>query len=384
MTGGNCEWKRMRLARFLFVLAMASAASGSPASSIFQHGHLIGGSTAYLIQSPDIAAPPPLSAFSVENDAQFKELMLRIHRAQAEADANTGGASITYAPNPDGSTTMLYPSQKDCAVFETWAEQPTTEYEESTQMGFSGIDRMEGKVVLRRFVRDNLRQIYVSYTVTVEMPPQQGTHRISFGPPSGRLPIDIGGKPGWEVISPTNYPAPQIVRDEDSIRLELYSNKTSRRMVDYIHVGRQDRMVMRKESPHEYYADDGEFAVTLPHFLVNGVTREVVAAIPETIRGPVLWVYFPGEGRYVVSFHSHPDLGFEQAGEVVGKSLTFSAGSNVFRIDAAERIATGSGAYVVTVRADSAWEPADSQDRARILIGAAIGLETAATPESQQ
>src|SRR5580693_7005849 len=137
----------MKCVGFLFMLAVASAESDR-AASMFQRGHLIGGSTAYLVQSPDIEAPPPLSTFTVENDAQFKELMLRIQRRQAEADANSGGGSVAFTTNPDGSTTMSFQSQKECALFETWAEQSLSDYSESIQMGFAGIDRAERKVVL--------------------------------------------------------------------------------------------------------------------------------------------------------------------------------------------------------------------------------------------
>jgi hypothetical protein len=270
---------------------------------------------------------------------------------------------------------MFFQSQRDGAVFDAWAEQSLSDFEESAQMGFAGIDRMEGKVVLRRFVRDNLRRIYASYTVTVETLPQEGMYRVSFGPPSEQVPADLRGKADWRLVSPAKYPAPQILKDENEIRLDLYSDGTSRRVVDYIHVGRQDRIVMRKESPHEYYADDAECTVTQPRFLINGVACKAIPAMPETIRGPVLWIYIPGEGRYVLSFHPHSDLGFEGSGEVAGGSLTFTAGRNLVRVNAVERIATGSGTYTVNVFPDLAWEPTDPSDRKRVVIGTALGSD---------
>ncbi len=237
------------------------------------------------------------------------------------------------------------------------------EYAESVQTGFTGIDRTEGKTVLRRFVRDGLRQVYVRYAATVETLPD-GTYRVSFGPSSDPTPAGVYPGADWEVRGPATYPVPQIVRDGDSVRIELYANR-SRTLADYVHVGRADRMVLRQEAPRDYYAEDAEFSISQPRFRVNGVTRDAVAALPETIRGPVLWVYVPGRGRYVLSLHAHPALGFKNAGEAAGNSLTFSADGNVFRIDTAERIAAGSGTYTLRVLPDLGWEPADPQDRAR-------------------
>jgi hypothetical protein len=275
--------------------------------------------------------------------------------------------------NPDGLTAAILLNQRPCVAFETWAEQSTSDFAESASTGVGGLERTEGKVVMQRFVRDSLRQIYASYTVTVETLPEEGTYRVSFGPPAP--PVDMLGKADWKVFSPAKYPAPQIMRDEDSIRLVLYSNGTSRRVVDYIHAGRQERMVMRKDTPHDYYADDAELALTQPRLRVNGVANDNVAVMPETIRGPVLWVYVPGYGRYVLLPHAHAELGSEDTGEATGNSLTFTApDGNVFRIDTAERIAAGSGTYTVHVMPDLGWIPADPQDRARVLIGAAPGV----------
>ena len=355
----------MRPAGFVLALAAVTAA----AQSTPHNGLRIGGSVAYLTASSDVHEPTYINP----DTRRLAQLLLsRRELAQAQAKCS---AAVPLTIHPDGSATELLSTQAPCAAFETWAEEQSSEYAESVQTGFTGIDRAQGKTILRRFVRDGLRQIYVSYAATVETLPD-GTYRVTLGPSSDPPPTDVRAKAEWKRIAPTRYPAPQIVRDEDSIRLELYSegtpSNTTRELVDYIHVGREDRMAMRQEAPRDYYADDAEFAVTRPRFRVNGVACDSVIALPETIRGPVLWVYVPGHGRYVLSLHPHS--GFEIAGEAAGNSLTFTAGGNIFRIDAAERIAAGSGTYTVRVFPDLDWEPADPQDRARVMIGTAPGV----------
>jgi hypothetical protein len=342
----------VKLAGFLLVLAAIPAG----AQSGFEHGHKLGTTVTALMDPGDVREGTPLNAFVTNGAGQASPIQIVIRLE---------GSAIQPANRAAG--------KEPCAAFETWVEQATSDFAESAGSGVGGIERTEGKMVLQRFVRDNLRQIYASYTVTVETLPDKGMYRVSLGPPEP--PADILGKGDWKVFSPAKYPLPQIVRDEDTIRLELYSNGTSRRVVDYIHAGRQDQMVMRKETPHDYYADDAEFAVTQPRLRVNGVASDAIATMPETIRGPALWVYIPGHGRFVLSPHAHSDLGFEDAGEAAGNSLRFTApDGNVFRIDTAERVAAGSGSYAVYVLADSGWTPADPQDRDRVMIGASLGV----------
>jgi hypothetical protein len=358
----------VKLAGFVFAFAAAAGFAQSTA----HEGVRVGGNVAYLTASSEAQEP----ASYVDPDARRLAQLLLARREQAQAQAKCSGA-VPLAIHPDGSATELLSSQAPCVAFETWAEERSSEYAESVQTGFTGIERTEGKMFLRRFVRDGLRQVYVSYAVTVEALPD-GTYRASFGPLSDQPPADVRGKPDWRVLSPAKYPVPQILRDEDTVRVELYAEgtklNTTRDLVDYIHAGREDRMVMRKEAPRDYYADDAEIAVTRPRIRVNGVTCDCVAVLPDTIRGPVVWVYVPGHGRYVLSLHAHPELGFESAGEAAGNSLTFTADGNVFRIDATERVAAGSGTYTIHMSPDSGWMPADPLDRDRVMIGTAPGL----------
>jgi hypothetical protein len=344
----------VKLAGFFLVLIAVPAG----AQSGFEHGHKIGSSIAFLEETSGAGGP----------EAQ---ILANLRIQFAEVPGST--AQLPVIVNGNGLAATVVVNQKPCLAFETWAEQATSDFAESAGTGVTLVERTAGKVVMQRFVRDNLRQIYASYSVTVETLPDAGAYRVSFGPPAP--PSDMLGKADWKVFAPAKYPAPQIMKEEDSIRLELYSNSTTRRVVDYIHAGRQDRMVFRKETPHDSYAEDAELAFTQPRLRINGVSGDALAAMPETIRGPVLWVYVPGHGRYVLSLHAHAESGFEESGEVAGNSLTFTApDGNVFRIGTTERIAPGSGTYAVHVLPDASWMPADPEDRARVMIGAAPGV----------
>jgi hypothetical protein len=354
-------------AGFVFAFAAGLVA----AQSTPHNGLRVGGSVAYLAASSDVTEPAYINP-----DARRLAQLLLSRRELAQAQAKCS-AAVPITIHPDGSATELLSTQAPCIAFETWAEEQASDYAESVQTGFTGVERTPGKMVLHRFVRDGLRQIYVSYRTTVEALPD-GTYRVSFGPSSEQPPADVRGKKDWAVLSPAQFPVPQILKDEDSLRLVLYSDgnadNTTRELVDYIHAGSEDRMVMRKEAPRDYYADDAEMAITQPRIRVNGIACDSVVALPEMIRGPVLWIYVPGYGRYLLSLHSYADAEFESAGEAAGTSLTFTSKGNIFRIDTAERVAAGSGTYTVHMLPDFSWIPADPSDRTKVMIGAAPGV----------
>jgi hypothetical protein len=353
---------RMKVAGFL---AFAAGVVPLAAQSGFEHGHKVGSGLAYLAEPANDAQGPQA------------EILANLQIQFADVTGNTKGPGVPVVVNPNAINTAILVNQRPCAAFETWVEQATSDFAESTQTGITQVERDGGKAIVHRFVRDNMRQLYVSYTVTVETLPD-ATYRVSFGPPADEPPAQVPANAGWKVLSPAIFPVPQIMRNEDSIRLELYSNHTSRRMIEYFHVGRQDRMDLRKETPHDSYAEDAELTMAGPRLRVNGVEAATplsgASGRSETIRGPVLWVYIPGHGRFVLSLHARPQLGIESDGEVAGNSLTFTASDgNVFRIESAERIAPGSGTYALHVSPDSGWEPAAPQDRVRAMLGVEPG-----------
>jgi hypothetical protein len=190
------------------------------------------------------------------------------------------------------------------------------------------------------------------------------------------LPADVKGKDDWKVVAPPRYPAPQLMQDGDEIPLELVTYDRGIKLIDYIHAGELDKMPKRADAARDSYAEDAEFTLAQPGLRVNGVARESIV-FPETIRGGVLWLYVPGQGRYIVAFAPHRDSGFEKAGEVSGNLMTLVADGNVLRIESLDRIAPGGGVYNVYGMLDAGWEPADPQDRERFMAGTSPGVETA-------
>lgn len=329
-------------------------------------------SSVHLVYIPDTVEPPeqpldfsgpgwvlpPMAAFSL----------------MYESPLNSGDPISINAAGTGGLFSTTCPIA--CAEFEAWVEGLPGDYVESVSTELSAVEREAGKTTLQRFVGDDKRHVYVTYKTVVETLAETGTYRVTFGDSAPAIPPWLRPPADSKLISPVNYPVPQIARDGDTIAVELYAGAgTGQRLVDYIHIGRRVPILLRTEAARDAYADDAGFSMAHPRLSVNGLGLESLAG---TIRGPVLWVYIPGRGRFLLSFQPHPDLGFGDAGEVSGNSLTFTIERNVFRIDGAERIASvGSGTYRVYVLRDAAWEPADPADRGHFMIGSAPAIETA-------
>ena len=250
---------------------------------------------------------------------------------------------LPEAVRPTSGTPALTPK----AEFETWVEQKSRDYAESVLTGFTDIERAPGKATIHRFVRDNFRNLYLTYTLTFEPIAGTDTFRVSFSD------------------SAVPYPVPQILRDGETITLTLAADaRTGRRLMDYIRVG-TGMMHSRAAVPRDIYADDAELAIAQPRLRINGV-EQPAAKLPGMLSAPVIVVDIPGQGRYDLSYRPRGE-GFERAGEVSQVSLVFSQDGNIFRIDCADRIATGSGTYNIYVRKEPGVVP--PLDPARVTFG---------------
>jgi hypothetical protein len=257
-----------------------------------------------------------------------------------------GPARIGDFPEAARATSGI-PAVTPKAEFETWAEQRSKDYAESVVTGSTDIERTPGKATIHRFVRDNFRNLYLTYTVTFEPIAGTDTFRVAFSD------------------SAVPYPVPQILRDGETIALTLAADaRTGRRLMDYIRVGTAG-MHSRAAVSRDAYAEDAELTIAQPRLRTNGVEQK--AASPSaTVSAPVVRVDIPGQGRYLLSFKPRADQGFERAGEVAENSLVFSYAGNIFRMDCADRIATGSAAYNIYVRK----EPGDPVDPELFAVGA--------------
>ncbi len=278
------------------------------------------------VQTAYLEDVPASTAAAQDISDRFREI-LDAARASGVTRLAVGADGRPFAP-PTGE-------KGPRAEFETWVEQKTRDYAESVVSRFSGIERDGERVAIRRSVRDNFRQIEMAYTMTLERVVGAAAFRVVFRDASVPVPV------------------PQVLRDGETIALELAADpRSGRRLVDYIRVG-TGPMKPRQEPARDVYAEDAELTLTQPHLRING-EEQPIASVSEPVSARVVWADVPGQGRFLLSFKPRKEEGFQRAGEVGGNSLVFSSGGNIVRIDCSDRIATGSGTYNIYVRKDPA------------------------------
>jgi hypothetical protein len=235
---------------------------------------------------------------------------------------------------------------RDHAVFEVWVEEIPRQYMESISSGFVPQPDDFGDEPLERYVRDLFRKVYIRYAIVIQRDTQPGRYRVSFTRGQSAVPPEVAKDPEWKIIDPTPLPAPQILASGEALTLQLYSNPPStRRIVDVIQVG-TGPFPGRKEGARDVYADDAEMTIAKPKLRINGIPAELATT---TLQGKSVRVAIPSHGTYTLALHP-VSAEMKRAGEIEGQRLTFMAGSDVFRLDCADSIATGSGVYNVYVQ----------------------------------
>lgn len=344
-----------QLASLCALALLASAANAQDVSPDLQHGTSVGAQLAPLFD-------PPQPAICLGVNGPFNGSLSILKASPANADL----------PPPQGAKPSLY-----CAQFDTWIEHLGSEFAESVLGGFDDVQQTPSKTVIQRYVRDNLRLVYVMYAVTVEKL-DQDSYRVSFADSTAEKPGALRPVGNWNIVAPPQYPRPQIVRENDEISLPLFIAGNGVRLVDYIRAGDATKLVRRTGSPRDSYADDSEFTVAAPHLRVNG-NDAGTATVAGVNHGTLLWIYVPGLGRYELAYRKLPGQGFEWGGEVSGNKITLNSGGNILRIECAGRISAGGGSYNVYVRSDPAWQPPKSSDRSHFLLGVSSSTESAAS-----
>lgn len=110
-------------------------------------------------------------------------------------------------------------------------------------------------------------------------------------------------------------------------------------------------------------AEDAELDVVFPAVYINGVRQSKIGG---DFRGPLLWLYLRGRGRFVLSLVPRP--GFEQAGKVEGRDLVVKSGEDTIALKCDRPVTTEYETYIVYVRRDRDWRP-DPTQPADLLMG---------------
>jgi hypothetical protein len=215
--------------------------------------------------------------------------------------------------------------------------------------------------IVHRVMLDRGQKVYFGYDARVDALPDNA-FRVTFGPLTRTAELErvLGADAGA-----------QTIRGGDVLELPLLTNSGwGQRLTDYVtvrepttrtlDVGRRD-FVFPAGTPRDFTVDDAEMRLSQP--LVTTIRREKAggsfrrAQLANEAAGPVIWLYVPYRGRYLLSLRPHASLGFQKAGEVRGTSLRFAADGTTYNIASASRIASGQTPFNLYVLFQAGWKP---------------------------
>jgi hypothetical protein len=240
-----------------------------------------------------------------------------------------------------------------------------------------------GPTFFSRILIDKTNRVYFGYEFLLEAQPQQGAYLATFGK-LGATALDLaaGSIPdaSWAILALPSIPEPRIVHDGETISIELYLSPSGEKLIDDIRINppatprTPPSVPTVSGSARDFSITDAEIVLTDPRVTVNG-RRQITPPI-DRIRGPLVWLYLPEHGRYVLSLVARPD--FKQAGEIRGGVIAFTLGGDSVKLECPTPIATGDAAYHLYVMRDAQWAPAMDRQKDRPMLGTVSPAELAA------
>jgi hypothetical protein len=180
-------------------------------------------------------------------------------------------------------------------------------------------------------------------------------------------------QPGWTLLALPKYPVIPKVRVGETVALDLLVNRvTGQRIVDYLTVARPT------EGPaHDFTLSDVNLNLIDPRVRVNGNLVDLTAKFQGGTAGPIVWLYLPGHGRFILSLFPNDALGFHKNGVAARDTLAFREGSAEYRVTCSVPVAPGEGRYNLYVVHEPEWQAygganelqVGSADKAEWVVG---------------
>lgn len=242
--------------------------------------------------------------------------------------------------------------------YKTMAEPPL---QSSGSFG-GGILRDQNTV--HRLLFDRNSHSYFGYDLVVSSGEAGGGYRVAFQALSNTS--DMLGKfasgLSLDPMPPAKYPPPQVVRQSDTIALDVMVSPDGRqKIVDYLQFSPPEPVdlpaAQTTAEARDFTVDDEALTIDLDSFtrttvLIDGKTFTGRVGFSDQ-KGGALWMVFPGAGRYVLSLASHP--GFIKAGSIRDHVIAFHDGNRQFEVRLASAIVGAGHAWNLYVHPDPAF-----------------------------
>lgn len=258
-----------------------------------------------------------------------------------------GLAAAASLRGADNGLRVSNPHWKGLAIRFVTKSEPSKEGDGQLNGGVLSDRDHDG--VWHHFIDDPVHKIKFGYDLTLT-PGADGTSAEIHIQPLHTEEVSV--ESGWKLMGPVKYPVIPNVKLGDTVVLDLLvSPANGGKIVDYLTLERWD------EAPaslaHDFTLADVELYLDRPRVWINGKLAEATAQEKGGAAGNEVWFYLTGYGRYTFSLFPTEKHGSYKAGTVAGKAITFTDGSNTFRLQCESRIAPGDDVYNLYMRHDT-------------------------------
>jgi hypothetical protein len=167
----------------------------------------------------------------------------------------------------------------------------------------------------------------------------------------------------WKSMDLPSYPDPQIAQADQSVALDLMATPDGKQKItDYLQTAcnLQVPTAATDSGPaRDFTVDDMELNVSAGSLYVNGGSVGGTPVVGDA-NGAVIWFYFPGKGRFLVSIAPHNGYNFQRAGTVKRNIIAFDFAGDHYEVRASHPIASERAIFNAYVMFDGTYQPKGS------------------------
>lgn len=254
-----------------------------------------------------------------------------------------------------------------------------------------------GPAFFSRMFVDQARHVYLGYELLLERK-ENGTFLATVGK-LGVTPMDLAASLSarfpinleWTLLPLPEIPEPHLFHEGETISIDLFLDpSTGDKLIDDIRINPPLATSPFRPVPpalrpvptvsgdaRDFSAADAEMQIVqIRSISLNGTIQ--AAPVVRSVRGPLVWIYVPDHGRYILSLVPRPGLDFTKTGELRGGAISFTIGQDAINLECNVPIAAGDAAYNLWVMHDAEWEPISTAQKDRSTIGSVSAGELAA------
>lgn len=195
----------------------------------------------------------------------------------------------------------------------------------------------DGKI-FHRIMTDLKNKIYFGYDLSVEPLAERGKYTVSIKPLT-KEPKDYYNNAstqkyeGFTARNLPQYPSGIILSEGDTLTLDILENpQTKSKISDVIVIsnngGKFGDYFSDSKPPKDFKIEDVQIGFKEIEIYIDG---KIYKSSRIGMSGAVIWVYFPGKGRFIMSPFEQSGYDFQKIGVIDNKQTAFKYGGNDYK-----------------------------------------------------